>query len=100
MSMSDQDRAEIAEDLAAQGLDLTPDDVAATFDLYQRVTIPDDDPSPSPAMGADWRYQPQPGEEELFADTEDMFLPPHVTQEVGPTTSTEPLSPDEEPLTG
>jgi hypothetical protein len=99
MSMSDQDRAEIAEDLAAQGLDLTPDDVAATFNLHQEVTIPDDDPVPSPALGADWRYEPVAGEEELFADTSDMFLPPHVRQEVGPTTSAEPLSPAEGSLT-
>ena len=92
MSMSDQERAEIAEDLKAQGLDLTPDDVAATFNLYQEVTIPDDDPRPFPAQGPDWRYSPVPGEEELFADTSDMFLPPNVSPDVGPTQADEPLT--------
>lgn len=95
MPLSDQDRAEIAEDLATQGLDfmVTPDDVAATFNLHETTQIPDDNPAPFPAAGPDWRYSPQPDEADLFADTSGMFVPPTADTEVGPTQTGEPLTP-------
>jgi len=67
---TDDERAEIEADLRQQGLlgEVTYDDVAATFNLWQEMEPPDEiGPPPSPAMGEDFRYQPQPGEEDIFA---------------------------------
>ena len=66
----DEERAEIEADLRQQGLlgEVTYDDVAATFGLYESMEPPDEiGPPPSPAMGEDFRYEPQPGEEDIFA---------------------------------
>jgi hypothetical protein len=73
------DRAQIEADLLHQGLaeEVSYEDVAATFNLYRKMQPPSlDGPPPSPAMGPDARYAPEPGEEGLFADTSDMWYPP------------------------
>jgi hypothetical protein len=73
------ERAEIEADLKQQGLadEVSYDDVAATFDLWRNPPdLPDHGPAPSPAMGEQFRYTPEPGEEDIFADTSDMWYPP------------------------
>jgi hypothetical protein len=79
-TLNDLEDAEIQADLEAQGLDqlgVTVDNVRASFSLYQRVAPPDEfGPPPSPAAGEKARYAPEPGEEDLFADTSDMYYPP------------------------
>jgi hypothetical protein len=78
--MSDaSERAEIEADLEQQGLSgmVSYDDVAATFNLWRETPeISEYGPAPSPADGPEARYFPEPGEEDLFADTSDMFFPP------------------------
>ena len=82
--MSDQgfelsEDAEIQADLDAQGLgdEVSVEDVKATFNLYKTMPPPSMESGPPlPAQGQDWRYTPEPGEEELFSDTSDMFFPP------------------------
>jgi hypothetical protein len=73
------ERAEIEADLEAQGLggEVTYDDVRASFRLFERMAPFDENgPPPSPAFGPEARYVPEPGEDDLFADTSDMFYPP------------------------
>jgi hypothetical protein len=91
MAISDEERAEIEEDIRNQGLDITADDVISTFGLHESTQIPDDNPEPFPAFGPDWQYTPEPGEEDLFVDTAGMFLPPIAREDVG-SSETESLS--------
>lgn len=68
-SLNPRDRAEIAADLAAQGIDATPEDVAGTFELFQTMApFPMDGEPARPAYGPDWTYEPEPGEEALFSE--------------------------------
>jgi hypothetical protein len=79
MTDARDDRAEIEEDIRAQGLDgmVSYEDVAQSFGLFQEMEPPDTfGPAPSPAFGEDWRYVPEPGEESLFSNTDDMHYPP------------------------
>lgn len=76
------ERAEIEADLFQQGVDTTVDDVIGSYSLFKTMQpYGMDSEAPRPAFGADWRYVPQPGEEELFADTGDMFFPPAAPPE-------------------
>ena len=73
------ERAEIEADLEQQGLagEVSYDDVAATFDLYRTMEpLSEHGPEPSPAAGEGVSYTAEPGEEDLFADTSDMWHPP------------------------
>jgi hypothetical protein len=73
------DRAEIEADLEQQGWadEVSYDDVAATFGLYRSMSpLSEYGPPPKPAMGEDFRYTPEPGEEDIFADPSDMWFPP------------------------
>jgi hypothetical protein len=73
------ERAEIEADLEQQGLadEVSYDDVRATFGLFKRMRpFSEFGPQPSPAEGPEFRYTPEEGEEELFADVSDMWFPP------------------------
>ena len=79
-SLNPRDRTEIEADLVAQGVDASVDDVVASFDLFERTIPFSMDPEPAhPALGPDWRYEPLPGEEGLFADDLRAFLHQHDT---------------------
>lgn len=57
--MTPEELAEIQADLDAQGVDTTPEEVAASFDLFR--THPDFDP--------DFTYDPNAGPPEVYAPT-------------------------------